>query len=651
MSVSAFKFETRMLLFIEILFLSMGALYLYYTPLWTPADEERHFACCEFIAQHRTLPVFKPHFEENDVYMAFHPPLYYMLGSLLCAADGMLLEEHILVNDAPGVITLKNPPNPPPGFGRKIKAAYLLRCLSLLLGAVTVFFVFKSAQLFFPKQLPLQAAATLFVAMNPEFTHVSASISNDNLNTALATACLFTLASFLKEPRRMLLAVSCGLLAGCALMTKSTSLFLAPLVCGAAAYVMLRDIRQTLKPAAAMIVLAAVIGGWWYARNWFLFDDPLFAKTMTTAHPWAPRYAPITADDIGIIIYRTLLSYFGHFGGSKVPLPGWFLLFYGGIVALGGAGCMKLIVARIRLNRDCRALPALYGLAVLGGLLFFIAFNLKYIGGYSGRYLFAVICPTAVIIFAGLRSSIARRFRNAAFIFLTIGLTILNAGALFLVLKPGYADPRLTMGVRQDLFDYPSPEINNRTSVGQLFVSPLNNLCGIQIIFSNPYKQSRGELRFTLRDATTRQDVRPAILCSVKKIEDFGNYYFVFPPIPDSEGKTYCFSIATQEVAPGSGIALWRSADDTYPDGNMLINDVPVDGDLFFIAYFFTGDTPATQWEGVSERALANGIYLDIWELQLYQERSKAFRQTTTTHKKFLQLQNAYKNRNASGKT
>lgn len=630
---------------IEILFFFIGSFYIYYTPLWTPADEERHFAYCEFIAHHHTLAVFKPAFEENEVYMAFHPPLYYLLGSLACDNDSLLLEEHLVVNDGPGVITLKNPPDPPPGFSRKIRSAYILRCCSLLFSGFTVWFVFKTAQLIFPNQLPVQIAAAVFVAMNPEFTHVSASITNDSLNIMLATASLYMLARFTQRPTSILLAFLCGLLSGCALMTKTTSLFLIPVVSFTGVYALCKDFRHRVLPVFIMFLIVAVVGGWWYARNWILFDDPFFARTIRTAHPWTPRYAPLMIHELTTIIYKTLLSYFGYFGGSKVPLPLVFLTWYGGITILGFLGCVKSLFSWLR-RRRISPLVILYGIALIGGIGFFIIFNINYVGAYSGRYLFAVICPETLMIIGGVKKLIPQRLKSPVFALCSFGGVVFNIMALMFVLKPGYMEPRLHAGVCQDFFDYPSPEINISSHIGQTFVSPYNRLCGINIIFSNPQRQAQGTIFFTLWDASTKTIVSPTLQCRVKTIEDFGSYFFVFPPIDDSCGKTYKFTISTCDLLPGKGIALWCAATDVYTDGTMLLNDLPVSGDVYFIAYYFTGDKPLSIWEGIQPLALANGVYLDIWELQLYQERSKAFRQTTRTHKKFLQLKNAYANRN-----
>lgn len=105
-------------------------------------------------------------------------------------------------------------------------------------------------------------------------------------------------------------------------------------------------------------------------------------------------------------------------------------------------------------------------------------------------------------------------------------------------------------------------------------------------------------------------------------------------------GKKYVFNLLTQDMPAGKGVALWHTRDDTYSGGEMLINLKAAGGDLYFIAYYFTGDEPATDWEGTRELAIYQGLYFDVWEYQLYQERSRDFRETTHSHKKILQQEN-----------
>ena len=111
-----------------LLFVSLGLCYSYYTPLWSPPDEERHFTYCEYIAQHHKLPEVSYNTEGNIVHMAYQPPLYYLIGSLFCKDDGKLLEEEIFINDGPGFKRISYPNRGAEfPYSGKARSAHLLR--------------------------------------------------------------------------------------------------------------------------------------------------------------------------------------------------------------------------------------------------------------------------------------------------------------------------------------------------------------------------------------------------------------------------------------------------------------------------------------------------------------------------------------------
>ncbi len=177
-----------------LLFLLLGLLYSYYTPLWNPPDEERHFAYCEYIAQNHKLPVYRSDPGKNIVGLAFHPPLYYLIGSLFCKDDGRLLEEKITVNDGPGFITIVHPKEgiefP---YSGKARSAHLLRLFSLALSALTIYFIYLLVLKIFPGEMILVSATALFVATIAQFLHVSASVSNETIAATFSTASLLCL--------------------------------------------------------------------------------------------------------------------------------------------------------------------------------------------------------------------------------------------------------------------------------------------------------------------------------------------------------------------------------------------------------------------------------------------------------------------------
>lgn len=60
---------------------------------------------------------------------------------------------------------------------------------------------------------------------------------------------------------------------------------------------------------------------------------------------------------------------------------------------------------------------------------------------------------------------------------------------------------------------------------------------------------------------------------------------FEFPPLPDSQGRSYYFYIESPESTTGNAITVYASALDQYPEGTAYRNSEAVLGDLAFTAY------------------------------------------------------------------
>jgi hypothetical protein len=77
----------------------------------------------------------------------------------------------------------------------------------------------------------------------------------------------------------------------------------------------------------------------------------------------------------------------------------------------------------------------------------------------------------------------------------------------------------------------------------------------------------------------------------------------------------------------------------------MFVNGAPVAGDLYYTAFFFNGERPITDWQGTHKTVIKQGLYVGTRELQLYNERSKEFREKTITHHKIIRFKKAHHNR------
>jgi hypothetical protein len=270
---------------------------------------------------------------------------------------------------------------------------------------------------------------------------------------------------------------------------------------------------------------------------------------------------------------------------------------------------------------------------------------MKYLGVSMGRYLFVVIAPVALVLFTGWRLLIAPRWRSLAFTVLSLILILANLDIVFRVVKPAYLDTSLVAGVEQREFSYPTVEINSSTTISQSFISQRNNLSSIRVMFSNPSKWHSGEIIFSLKDAQDKSSVLHQLTFPLEKISDNTRYLFVFPPIKNSRDKKYLFSFSAPAQGVVEGVSLWYESRDCYTGGRMFVNGEPVPGDLYYTAFYFTGEHPKTEWQGTKEMVINQGLYVGTRELQLYNERSKEFREKTVTHQKIIRFKKAHHNR------
>lgn len=630
---------------IATIFLIFGMCYHYYTPLWNPPDEERHFAYCEYIAQHRTLPA--PKFTEGEINITqvIHPPLYYAIASLLYRDGRGVIQEAISFNNDPGIVAIIHPPgkNTYPYAG-KVRAAHLMRFFSLALSAITVCSIYLLVLVIFPGETMLASASALFAAMNPQFLHIAASVSNENLSSVLSTIYLFALLRYLHSPGTAGHHVVTGVLLGCMLLSKLSTMFYLPLTAVIMVWVFIQNKKKLWASLAVIFCTAFLIAGWWYVRNWALTGDPLLSKFLTTTQPWAVRYSPLSFSDISVILSNTFTSFFGNLGAFQIPLPKMYLFLYGALMAGGIAGLALLPKRRKLIPFQRRALIVLF-FTLMGGAGTFVSLNLKYIGTYMGRYFFPVLAPIAIGTMVGLDSLSPLRWRQTVLTLISLLLIILNAAILWWVLKPAYASTDLVEGVDQPLFSYPTPELG-ASVITQTFTSTEHNLCAIRVMFSSPLPMKRGEVNFFLAEGERREKVVHHLTRSLKRINDCTRYFFIFPPIENSKGKVYTFWLSTS-LPSGNRFSLWYEPTDVYHDGELLIEGESSGGDLYFTTYHFTGTHPVTEWQGIKETVITQGLYIDVRELQLYYEQSREFREKTMTHEKMLRLEKAVKNRSS----
>jgi 4-amino-4-deoxy-L-arabinose transferase-like glycosyltransferase len=631
--------------FVLFLFFFLGVLYNFVTPLWNPPDEERHFAYCEYIAQNYRLPVYRPDYEVNMVSMAFHPPLYYIIGALLIKNDSGLLEEQIDINDGPGFNRMVPPQNrDDSAYSGKVRSAYLLRLFSLIISGGTIFLIYRTALMLFPDAAAIASLVALLVATIPQFLYTSASISNENLNTMLSSAYLLALLYVLRAPYQIRYQVMSGFILGLCLLSKTTAIMYLPVTVCLICWLSFKEKRNPIAPLGIIIGTALLIGGWWYLRNWLLLNDPTLSKTVAALNYWHIRSSNPSWSEVIKIAHKTVVTFFGGFGSPPLSIAGYHVAFYGIIIITGCIGFFRYLYGRQQ-NAFQTQVLVLFLLSILGGLGIYVYINIKYLGFFLGRYLYIVMAPLAIATGSGFYFALPQWMRPGVLRVVCFLAIIMNVIVVLTILKPAYADPLLAVGIDQQRFCCSTSAISGSTPIGQTFIASHNKLCSIRVMFSCNNKNPSENIQFSLKECGSDKKILYQIQYPLRYIEDNKRYFFVFPPIVNSLGKKYVFSFSVPSTISDSGVSLFYEAANGDEDGEMLINDAMVPGDLYFTTYYFRGDVPQTDWQGIRATVIRQGWYITIPELQLYYERAKDFRLKTTTHNKMLQLGKALERR------
>lgn len=432
-------------------FVLVAGSYSVVNPLFEAPDEVWHYEYVRWLVEGHGLPS-----PEDVGHAPWHqegsqPPLYYWLGSLLTAG--------ISTDNAPLVIRYN--PHAAVGqataFGNKnmmahsaaeawpwqgvVLAAHLLRFFSIALGAVTLFAVLRTARLLFPERPALIPLAGLWVAANPQFLFLSAAISNDNLVTTCCALGLWLLVQLIvqeRAPTRWQL-TGLGLLLGLAALSKVSGLALT----GLAGLTLLslawrkRAWRRLVGQLLLVGVVAGAVAGWWYARNWLLYGDPLGLTVMFAVLPG--RDEVLTWVELLALLPGVWRSFWGVFGWFNVLAPEWIYTFYTALAGIGLAGGLFGLV-------QARRLPARQGmglLLLLIWLLVLIGLVLRWaqISYPQGRLLFPAVSSVALLLTFGWAQWIPPRWQAGLTTVLAVGLLPLALIAPWAWIAPVYQPP------------------------------------------------------------------------------------------------------------------------------------------------------------------------------------------------------------------
>lgn len=348
------RLELGVILF---LYLCVGSLYAFTTPLLEVSDEVHHYAMVEHLARGGALPVQDPEVHAHitaDEQAGRRPltyyaqegsqaPLYYAVMALVVQpfdrsdyAERVWPNPHAragradTTNNWNQLVHLPGEGFPWSGVTLAVK---VVRWIGVLLGGVAVISTFGFAYelrglLRLRKPFLADALAPLaavLVAFNPMFVHIMASVNNDTLATALSSLALWMGARMIRKRPTIRSGAVLGLVLGAAALSKASCLALVlvvPLVVLGGEIVRARSVsaraRHLLSLALAIYVPAAAVCGWWYLRNARLYGD--FTGTTIMALIAGPRPIPPSVPELIGEWDGFFKAYWGLFGAVNIPM-------------------------------------------------------------------------------------------------------------------------------------------------------------------------------------------------------------------------------------------------------------------------------------------------------------------------------------------
>lgn len=426
-------------------YLALGILYSLATPPFEASDEVHHYPVVQHIATGRGLPVQQAGVKTAWAQEGSQPPAYYLLSAALTfwIDTGDFDSVHVVnpfaklgvpgtpqnANYTRSPAELLAAPFPPRGA---FLAVYILRLVSLLMGAGTVAFTYLVSAALSPlpdgaKTKTTALLAASLVAFNPMFLFISASVNNDNLVWFEAALTLFICVHLVRGPTRFIHseigerwwhAPALGLLLGLTALTKLSGLVLFPVV-GLALLLQAARTgrwRRFIAGGAVIGVAVAAVSAWWYIRNFALYGDLLGLDMMMNF--LEARQTPLTLSTLLAESRSFWYSYWGLFGAFSILAPQWVYAFFSILCAAGVLG----LLARLILHRpggrllitDYRLLShfllAFFILATAASLL---RWNMTSFA-MQGRLTFTTLAPIAMYLALGLSALIPARHSRVA---------------------------------------------------------------------------------------------------------------------------------------------------------------------------------------------------------------------------------------------
>lgn len=399
-------------------------------PPFTGHDEVAHYAYVRTLATEQRIPVLSEDRLPADLapysqytldwtdeapapqYVANHPPLYYLLMAPFYWAS----------SDQP--ITTQQ---------------YVLRAAAIPFGMLTVLLAYRLTATLFSADTFLLTTVPSFVAFQPQVSYEAAMVNNDIVAIALYSWILYLIVVGVRDRFPTGTCVACGVVLGCALLTKGTAVTAVPIIGTALLVAGGRSPGVWLRQAALVATPALLLAAPWYAFLYRTYGNfsafPQIAKLQETwNHPEGSFFDLLFRVEFATLRFRET---WGQFGWQQIPLDGTLLLIIGVPLLLATAGTILYPLnagwATASGDYDPVATPSpwqaisLLLLVITCVLSYFavVQFGTRFVFTQA-RYYFPAVNAAALLLMLGLRTLIPLRYQPYGQAAVFCGLFLLN---------------------------------------------------------------------------------------------------------------------------------------------------------------------------------------------------------------------------------
>jgi 4-amino-4-deoxy-L-arabinose transferase-like glycosyltransferase len=477
-----------------IAFVALSTIYSIFVPPFEASDELWHYPMVKFIADHWALPVQDPQDVGPWRQEGSQPPLYYFVGAIATFwidTSDVDVVRHLNPHADNGIATpdgninliVHHPEAEAFPWQGTTLAVHLVRFLSVLMGAVTVYLTYRLSLELVPDRPNIALTAAAINAFTPMFTFISGAVNNDNLVVPLCSLALLLMVRTLKtvkplrrehsatmSPRDRKFSLGwdsqrgdesrsygrqftlLGIVVGLALLTKESAGGLIFLTALTVVYVAWheRSVRTFLVGGILTGGPTLLIAGWWYLRNWRLYGDPLGQNVFIEI--LGQRDVPADLAQLWRERISFIRGYWGNFGGLNVPMPDWVYLTLDVVGVMVLVGLLILLISRFLASRKFHPHPIGNLIPWLFVLLWPILVVTLWITwaattwSSQGRLIFSAISVWSLLFALGwdrLTSAMPGTLRSIGLFSLPLFLFLVSLVAPFAWIRPAYARPSM----------------------------------------------------------------------------------------------------------------------------------------------------------------------------------------------------------------